>query len=336
MKLTVLVDNNTYIDRYFLGEPGLSFFIEDEGKMILFDCGYSNIFFENARKMGIDLRFLDYLVLSHCHLDHTWGVETLIREFTEAIFEGHEYKKPTLVAHPLVFVSTVVDGVGEIGSLLSNNKMQQHFPLHLNKDPVPITENLIFLGEIPRTFHFESRYPMGRKEGRQQDDFVPDDSALAYKTSKGLVIITGCSHAGICNITEHAKKVCEDERIVAIIGGLHLLDPPKEQLEGTMEYISGLNLNALYACHCTDFECGVSLFSKESKLKKISHKCKIPLSEAIYIADEVRDFESAQNVGLDLGAVSWGYTNPAALQKLHTTLFFESVGEIVERLIESE
>ena len=59
MKLTVLVDNNTYIDRYFLGEPGLSFFIEDEGKSILFDCGYSNIFFENARKMGIALRFLD-------------------------------------------------------------------------------------------------------------------------------------------------------------------------------------------------------------------------------------------------------------------------------------
>ncbi len=67
------------------------------------------------------------------------------------------------------------------------------------------------------------------------------------------MIITGCSHAGICNITEHAKKVCDDDRIVAIIGGLHLLDPPKEQLAGTLEYIKEINLTALYACHCTDF-----------------------------------------------------------------------------------
>jgi len=95
--------------------------------------------------------------------------------------------------------------------------------------------------------------PVGRKAGEKEDDLVIDDSALAYKTEKGLVIITGCSHAGICNITEYAKKVCGDDRGVAIIGGLHLLDPPKEQLAGTLEYIKRLNLNALYACHCTDF-----------------------------------------------------------------------------------
>jgi len=93
--------------------------------------------------------------------------------------------------------------------------------------------------------------------------------------------------------------------------------------------VFGPDLSALV----TDFECGVSLFSKEAKLKKISHKCKIPLSEAIYIADEMRDFESAQNVGLDLGAVSWGYTNPEALKKLQPTLFFENMGETVEKLV---
>jgi len=93
--------------------------------------------------------------------------------------------------------------------------------------------------------------------------------------------------------------------------------------------VLGADLSALV----TDYECGVSLFSKEAKLKKISHKCKIPLSEAIYIADELRDFKSAQNVGLDLGAVAWGYTNPAALQKLHPTLFFENMEEIGEKLV---
>ena len=253
MKITVLVDNNTYIDRYFLGEPALSFYIEDEEKRILFDCGYSNIFFENARKMGIDLRFLDYLVLSHCHLDHTWGVETLIREYTEAQLEKQNFQKPLLIAHPKIFVSTYVDGVGEIGTLLSENKIQPHFSLQLSKDPVALTENLIFLGEIPRVFPFETMLPIGRKVGEKEDDLVPDDTALAYQSEKGLVIITGCSHAGICNITEYAKKVCNDHRVVAIIGGLHLLEPPKEQLAGTLGYIKELDLNALYACHCTDF-----------------------------------------------------------------------------------
>ncbi len=92
--------------------------------------------------------------------------------------------------------------------------------------------------------------------------------------------------------------------------------------------VLGADLSALI----TDYECGVSLFSKEAKLKKISHKCKISLSEAIYIADELRDFDSARNVKLDIGAVAWGYTNPEALKKLQPTLFFENVREIEKKL----
>ncbi len=86
----------------------------------------------------------------------------------------------------------------------------------------------------------------------------------------------------------------------------------------------------------SDFECGVLLFGKEAKFKKISHKCKIPLSEAIYIADEMRDFDAARHVGLDIGFVAWGYTNPEPLKKLNPTLFFEKVEEIGEELIKNQ
>ena len=79
MKLTVLVDNNTLIDRYFLAEPGLSFLIEDGDTVVLFDTGYSDIFLKNAWKIGLSLTNIDYLVLSHGHLDHTWGLEPLIK-----------------------------------------------------------------------------------------------------------------------------------------------------------------------------------------------------------------------------------------------------------------
>ena len=71
MKCRVLMDNNTIIDRYFTGEPGLSFLIEAEGKRILFDTGYSNAFLGNAKKLEENLLNLDYIVFSHGHLDHT-------------------------------------------------------------------------------------------------------------------------------------------------------------------------------------------------------------------------------------------------------------------------
>ena len=63
MRLTVLVDNNTFTDSYFYGEPALSFYIEENNRKILFDTGYSDIFIKNAEKMGINLTQIDTLVL---------------------------------------------------------------------------------------------------------------------------------------------------------------------------------------------------------------------------------------------------------------------------------
>ena len=75
MKLKVLEDNNTFIDEYYLGEPGVSYYIEDGDDKILFDTGYSNTFLENAGKMSIDLNSVNKLVISHGHDDHTGGLK---------------------------------------------------------------------------------------------------------------------------------------------------------------------------------------------------------------------------------------------------------------------
>ena len=261
MKLTVLVDNNTLIDRYFYGEPGVSYFIADEDKRILFDVGYSDVFIRNAQKMNIDLLNIDFLVLSHGHLDHTWGLDPLIKLYTEAIIEKIDYKKPTLVAHPLAFLTKAVNGLGEIGSLISEEKLFKHFKLKSSKDPVCLTEKLVFLGQIERKNDFEAKSPIGKivKPNFEEDDYLMDDSALVYKSSGGLVIITSCSHAGICNIVEYAKKICEDNRIIDIVGGFHLLNPSKEQLQGTLEYMKELQPNEVHACHCTDLNSKIAL-----------------------------------------------------------------------------
>jgi 7,8-dihydropterin-6-yl-methyl-4-(beta-D-ribofuranosyl)aminobenzene 5'-phosphate synthase len=103
LSLTVLVDNITLTDRYFTAEPGLSFFLETSGKKILFDTGYSDAFLANAGKMGINLRDLDYVVLSHGHLDHTGGLVPLTSHLTEAKINSIPHKVPELIAHPRCF-----------------------------------------------------------------------------------------------------------------------------------------------------------------------------------------------------------------------------------------
>jgi 7,8-dihydropterin-6-yl-methyl-4-(beta-D-ribofuranosyl)aminobenzene 5'-phosphate synthase len=255
MKLTVLLDNNTLIDSYYLGEPGVSYLLETEGKRILFDVGYSDAFVTTARKLSIDLLDVDFLVLSHGHIDHTWGLVPLVRLHTEALMDKRPVKKATLVAHPLALASRRVDDLPEIGSLLPEEKLSGFFHLQLSSEPVWLTERLVFLGKV-------------LEDGIEKDDFLLDDSALAYKSPDGVVIVTGCSHSGICNIVEQARKVCGEERVVDIIGGFHLLSPSAEQLQGTVEYMESLSPKVVHASHCTDLGSKIAL-SRVVELKEV-------------------------------------------------------------------
>lgn len=269
MKLTVLVDNNTIIDRYFIGEPGISLFIEEEGKKILFDTGYTDAFIKNGQKLGVDFLNLDYVGISHGHIDHTWGLMPLTTLYTEAIIENKELKKPELIAHPLAFLHKYFNEE-VIGSMLQEEMLGRFFSMKLSKEPVWITEKLVYLGEIERTNEFENKEPIGKYllEGAELEDFILDDTALAYKSKDGLVIITGCSHSGICNIIEYAKKVCTENRVYDIIGGLHLLNPDKNQLEHTKNYLKKSSLKTLHACHCTDLGSKIAL-SEVTSMKEV-------------------------------------------------------------------
>lgn len=250
MIITVLVDNNTYIDKYCFGEPGLSFYIEEGNKKILFDTGYSDIYLKNAKTFNIDLNNLDYIVLSHGHNDHTGGLKYINQINTS---------NTSLLAHPNVFVERKNDG-NAIGCPVSLNDL--NIKEYINGTSYyQLTENLYYLGEIKRTNDFEKKTIGTLANGK--DDSVVDDTALVYKGKNGLFIITACSHSGICNIIEYAKQITHENKIDGIMGGFHLLNDDA-QLEETIKFFEKENINNLYPCHC------VSLYAK-TRMMRVSN-----------------------------------------------------------------
>lgn len=254
MKLRILMDNHTEIDAYYLGEPAVSYWIEVEGKKFLFDTGYSDAFLKNAAAMGIDLTEAEAILLSHSHNDHTGGLRTLL----ELPFRN----TPKVTAHPDVFLPHDLDGM-DIGCPLEKTALEEAAELVLTREPLWLTEKLVFLGEIPRTMPFEPGYAIGTvmRESGPEPDFMRDDTALAYCGEEGLSIITGCSHAGICNIIAYAKKVTGIRKIQSILGGFHLFELDR-RAEETIAFLRGEGIPELYPCHCTSFPIRAALHTQ--------------------------------------------------------------------------
>ncbi|MPQ31117.1 MBL fold metallo-hydrolase [Clostridium estertheticum] len=245
MKLKVLVDNNTYIDQYYCGEPAVSYYIEDEDVRILLDVGYSDLFITNSDALGVDLQRINAIIISHGHDDHTRGLKYYFKQ---------NYKnRISIFAHPDAFKEKIVDNV-KICSPILIDELKEKCNLVLSKDPIKVSKNMTFLGEIPQVNTFEKRKSIGKQnvDGIFIDDYVLDDTALVYQSEKGIYIIVGCSHSGICNIIEYAKKVCNDNRVLGIIGGFHLFEV-SEQVNKTIDYLKQNKIKELYPCHCTSF-----------------------------------------------------------------------------------
>lgn len=246
MKLKVLADNNTCIDKYYLGEPAVSYYIEDGDTKILFDTGYSDVFIKNALKLGVDLNDIDYIVISHGHNDHTGGLSYYLKEYKN--------NKVSIIAHPDAIKEKYLDNE-KISASISVDEINKKGELILSKEAKKISENIFFLGEIPRKNDFEGKESIGRQKDTNGylEDYILDDTALVYKSDLGIYIITGCSHSGICNIIEHAKLICNDYRVLGVLGGFHLFSNDNKA-DKTIKYLVDQNIKEIYPCHCTSFK----------------------------------------------------------------------------------
>ncbi|NMC40208.1 MAG: MBL fold metallo-hydrolase [Bacteroidales bacterium] len=215
MKISVLTDNHA--GGYTPAEHGLSYLIESEGKKILFDTGQSDMFIRNAGKMGVSLENTDYVILSHGHYDHGNGLEHL--------------KKGILICHPGCFVNRYSKKDKHyIGLKTSREILSSSLNIKESRDPVKITDQIIFLGEIPRVTDFESQNTQFVFEDGTPD-FITDDTSVAFILPDGLFVVTGCGHAGIVNILKHAINVTGIEKIYGIMGGFHLKETDNQTRE---------------------------------------------------------------------------------------------------------
>ncbi len=249
LKITVLSDN--VAGKWCRAEHGFSVMIEADRKL-LFDTGSSDLIAHNAEILGIDLAQTGTIVLSHGHDDHTGGL---------MLFEGQQ-----LVCHPDTFIARFrKTNSSPLGIRWTEGEIRSRFDLQVSKDPVQLSEQIFFLGEIPRITEFESKKTAFMKADGT-DDFVSDDSGLAVITDKGLVVISGCAHSGICNMTAHAIHVTGIDKVHAVIGGFHLQNDDLVTRQ-TLAWLKTIQVDQIIPSHCTGFAAQTAIFREYSYIQ---------------------------------------------------------------------
>jgi len=265
LKITVLAEDSVLYESRYLGQHGVSFLLEgakgSDVTRILVDVGQnSQALLNNMKLMNISPSIIDAVVLTHCHYDHTQGVARMLREIGRRDIQ--------VIAHRDIFRLNFVTEpyLRHVGIMPGDSREEIEKAggsLLLTKDPVKLMSGITTTGEVKRQTDFEEvGIALKTIEGGEvvDDRMLDDISVVANVNGKGLVIVTGCSHAGIVNIARHAMELTDCEKIEGIIGGLHLIDAPDDRIKRTGEELSKLNPEWICAGHCTGFKAQVELY----------------------------------------------------------------------------
>lgn len=301
VNITILVDNRAdlmvkssdkikyFTDKPLLAEHGFSALMEfpETGQRILWDAGISNTaLMENLRRMEIDPGTVSLIALSHGHRDHFAALTDFIKAMGREV-ESKEWgqevnaaeveawiaaQQVPVVAHPAAFRERwwVKDDGTKVGP---------HSPppwkeweaigakMVLSADPYQLGPGCWTTGYVPRkSFETSGRPDPGRLLFREGEDLRPDDieedQAIAiHLTGKGLVVLSGCAHAGIVNTIRQAQEISGVERVHAVLGGFHLGRSEEADIQATIEAVKELNPGILAPCHCTGFQ-AMAMFAR--------------------------------------------------------------------------
>jgi 7,8-dihydropterin-6-yl-methyl-4-(beta-D-ribofuranosyl)aminobenzene 5'-phosphate synthase len=228
-------------------EHGLSFWVENDQNVLLFDTGQTDsVLSYNLDMLGLSIDAVDKIALSHAHDDHTGGLDLFF----------NRPKKILLYANQDFFTrrfSYRKKEYREIGCQYNKATLSKHFFLHLQDIPVELLPNLWTTGKI--TTRPEK---MGGSEHhfiKPANEWLPDpyldDMSLVLKTENGLVLICGCCHAGLLNTLKHAEEVFQ-HKVTTVIGGAHLVSFDENDLDHVIEVIQNKYPDCQFMLnHCT-------------------------------------------------------------------------------------
>jgi 7,8-dihydropterin-6-yl-methyl-4-(beta-D-ribofuranosyl)aminobenzene 5'-phosphate synthase len=238
----------------------------------LFDTGVSkNGVVHNADIFGIDFNQIDGIILSHGHFDHFTGLVNILKRISAR-------QRPTahldVFAHPDAFLrrwEIYPDGKRAKMPFLDERQLKQlGVKIYKNTGitflPNEYSPSLLITGQIPRKASFEKGYPFQYAENTHEDHkknltpdpLVKDDQAIVINVkNKGIVILTGCGHAGVINTINYAKKITGVDKIYAVIGGFHLPADGgiyEEAIDSTLEELQKADPEYIVPCHCTGWK----------------------------------------------------------------------------------
>jgi len=289
-KITILVDNRAdlllqstdrvkyFNKRLLLAEQGFSLMVEinDEQRIILDTGADTETLQENIKRMEIDLSSVSGVILSHGHSDHAGSMSRILKDIIPPLrpqYRGESLKdafgscdecaKTLIYAHPVAFKERwrIYNDGNKYGPLPVPNKTEWE-SLGANviqvESPYKISSGCWLTGFIPRVSFETQSASVYRTMYREHDslieDIIDDDQAFVINIEdKGLIVVSGCAHAGIINTVNYAKRISGINKIHAIIGGFHLAFSSQEEINKTVSALSEIDFDYLVPLHCTGF-----------------------------------------------------------------------------------
>lgn len=239
-----------------IGEWGFAALVEVAGKKYLYDTGFHpDVVATNVEKLGIDLSDVETVILSHNHADHIGGLLTL--------------RNNTKDSHPEA-LSQVHVGKGfaarrgtDAASLqhtqaadVATEFLQTGGNVTFHNTSVSLAPGVWLTGPVPRVHDEQNWSTRGLVDWQDEvvEDFIPEDIAMVIETSRGLVIISGCGHAGIINIMDHSLALTGAKTVFGAVGGFHLFSAGLERIRWTSDNLQRVGLEYFVGAHCTGVE----------------------------------------------------------------------------------
>jgi len=218
---------------------------------LLFDTGnLPDTATANAKVLKVGLNGVRDVILSHWHSDHTGGIASAIA----AVGGG----PIAIFAHPAIFDEKFVrNSPGAQVNALRDRRSAieaQRATFDLSADPREIRPGFALTGSVPRVRTRDQKLPDGnlmREGDRLVVDIVPDEQSLIINTREGLVVVTGCGHAGVVNTVDHVRRLFPNRPVAAVVGGFHWFASPDAEVVEAANELHTMGVTRLMGAHCT-------------------------------------------------------------------------------------